>query len=407
MWIKDEGAGPRESAYCWGAGAGADWQDVMYEPRGDNLATLAFLWPAFAAASFSAMAGQAATQFAGLAVGPDEPATDEAKWQTQHSVALELETVRLRDFSVGMSGWPTLLCAPLASHSAAITDLAAGHSLVSALRGLGLERLFVTDWRSAGPEMRFLGIDNYLADLNVLVDTIGSPVDLVGLCQGGWMALIYAARFPAKVRKLVLAGAPVDIRAGSSTLTALAEISPLPLFHGLLRLGEGLVPGRKVMKFSGVQLVAADDIREVLQTGAPPGSTAFCELEATFRDWYARPLNLPARYFLDVVEKIYKGNQLAAGSFVALGRTIDLATVTTPMFLLAARDDELVAPGQLFAAAALVRTDPRDLRKETAPCRHVGLFMGRRTLEEEWPKVVRWLAETPVTRPGNIQTQAA
>ena len=123
--------------------------------------------------------------------------------------------------------------------------------------------------------MRFLGIDNYLADLNVLVDTIGSPVDLVGLCQGGWMALIYAARFPAKVRKLVLAGAPVDIRAGSSTLTALAEISPLPLFHGLLRLGEGSFPGRKVMKFSGVQLVASDDIREVLQTAAPPGSTAF------------------------------------------------------------------------------------------------------------------------------------
>ena len=29
---------------------------------------------------------------------------------------------------------------------------------------------------------------------------IGPPVDLVGLCQGGWMALVYAARFPGKVR---------------------------------------------------------------------------------------------------------------------------------------------------------------------------------------------------------------
>ena len=46
------------------------------------------------------------------------------------------------------------------------------------------------------------------------------------------------------------------------------------------------------------------------------------------------------------MEKIYKGNQLAAGSFVALGRTIDLATATTSMFLLAARDDELtLLPG--------------------------------------------------------------
>ena len=61
--------------------------------------------------------------------------------------------------------------------------------------------------------MRFLGIDDYLSALNVAVDQIGGKVDLVGLCQGGWMALVYAARFPAKVRKLVLAGAPVDIRA--------------------------------------------------------------------------------------------------------------------------------------------------------------------------------------------------
>ena len=60
--------------------------------------------------------------------------------------------------------------------------------------------------------MQFLGIDDYLADLNVLIDEIGAPVDLIGLCQGGWMALVYAARFPGKVRKLVLAGAPVDTR---------------------------------------------------------------------------------------------------------------------------------------------------------------------------------------------------
>jgi pimeloyl-ACP methyl ester carboxylesterase len=54
--------------------------------------------------------------------------------------------------------------------------------------------------------MRYLGIDDYLAHLNIMVDEIGIPVDLIGLCQGGWMVLVYAARFPGKVRKLVLAG---------------------------------------------------------------------------------------------------------------------------------------------------------------------------------------------------------
>jgi pimeloyl-ACP methyl ester carboxylesterase len=51
-------------------------------------------------------------------------------------------------------------------------------------------------------------IDSYLSDLNVAVDDIGPPVDLIGLCQGGWLSLVYAARFAGKVRRLVLAGAP-------------------------------------------------------------------------------------------------------------------------------------------------------------------------------------------------------
>jgi len=34
--------------------------------------------------------------------------------------------------------------------------------------------------------------DDYLAGLNVLVDHLGGLVDLVGLCQGGWLSLVYA-----------------------------------------------------------------------------------------------------------------------------------------------------------------------------------------------------------------------
>src|SRR6202022_584988 len=90
----------------------------------------------------------------------------------------------------------------------------------SGSRGAGIERLFVADWRSASADMRFLGIDEYLADLDVLVDHVGGLVDLVGLCQGGWLSLVYAGRFPAKVRKLVMAGAPVDIAAQQSGLSA-------------------------------------------------------------------------------------------------------------------------------------------------------------------------------------------
>ncbi len=140
-------------------------------------------------------------------------------WCTPHELPLELRTMDLRDFSISREGIATLLCAPFALHRATVADFAPGHSIVESLRNSGLGRVHVTDWHSAEPDMRFLSIDNYLADLNVTVDELKPPVDLVGLCQGGWLSLVYAARFPHKVRRLVLAGAPVDITAGISPIS--------------------------------------------------------------------------------------------------------------------------------------------------------------------------------------------
>src|SRR6516225_5281186 len=129
-------------------------------------------------------------------------------WASQNKISLELGTMCLRDFSTRNEGRATLICAPYALHGATIADFATGHSVVERLAQCGLSRLFVTEWQSATPDMRYFTIDNYLADLNVAVDEIGPPVDLIGLCQGGWLALVYAARFPNKVRRLVLVGSP-------------------------------------------------------------------------------------------------------------------------------------------------------------------------------------------------------
>ena len=119
--------------------------------------------------------------------------------------------------------------------NATVADFAPGHSVVEALCQGGLSRVFVTDWRSATPEIRYFSIDNYLADLNVAVDELGPPVDLIGLCQGGWLALVYAARFPKKVRRLVLVGAPIDIAAAESQLSRFVADVPLGMFDELVR----------------------------------------------------------------------------------------------------------------------------------------------------------------------------
>lgn len=372
----------------------------MYGLNSSQFAAMAFLWPALVAESASELASATARGFADLAIGP-QPPTREPQWTTPNRVALELPSVRLRDFSTSADGSPTLLCAPFALHQATITDFAPDHSLVAALRTAGIERIFVTDWRSASPDMRFLAIDNYLADLNVLVDELGGYVDLIGLCQGGWLALTYAALFPLKVRKLVLAGAPIDVAAGTSRLSRLAHDTPLAIFHELANLGGGRILGRHALRFWAPDPPNRETIHALLQSSRKPSSPAFRRLEARFRDWYGCTVDLPGTYYLQVVEQFFRENRLATGRFVALGRPVELSGLRIPLFLLAARDDDVVAGEQMFAIRKLVDRRRCAIDKAIAPCGHLGLFMGEKTLTDMWRKVADWLrSEERFRSPG-------
>jgi poly(3-hydroxyalkanoate) synthetase len=353
---------------------------------------MVFLWPALVAESTSELASAAAKELVNFAVGgAAHPSVREPRWATRNRVAIELPSLRLRDFSTASEGIPTLLCAPFALHGSNITDFALRHSLVEALQGAGISRLFVTDWRSANPDMRFLSIDNYLADLNVVVDALGGKVQLIGLCQGGWMALMYAGCFPAKVCKLVLAGAPVDIDAGNSRLSKLAHDTSMAIFRELVELGGGRILGQHALQFWSPKSPDRETIYALLQSSEALTSSNFGRLATRFRNWYASTVDLPGTYYLQVVEHLFKENRLATGRFVALGRRIDLSKVGCPLFLLAARDDDVVAPEQVFATERLVDGERSAVRKSVAPCEHLGMFMGKEILANVWPEIARWL----------------
>jgi poly(3-hydroxybutyrate) depolymerase len=363
----------------------------MREPPSPSIA---LLWPAFAALSVGNMASEFAEQWVRLAgVGEQSPDAAGPAWTTENQVVLELPTMRLRDFSLRTVGHPVVICAPFALHQATIADFAPGHSLIAALRAEGLSRLLLTQWRSATTQMQFFSIDTYLSDLNVVVDELGGRADLIGLCQGGWMALMFAARFPGKARKLVLAGAPIDVGAEESMLSRLATSVPLAAFQDLVRLGGGRILGAHALDLWGGQTLTSASIREVLQLPAHLVETRLADLEERFRDWYACTVDLPGQYYLEVVDWLFKQNLLAQSRFVALGHRIDLVDLRAPLFLLAARDDELIAPAQVFATARRVGTPACEIRAASASGPHLSLFLGAKTLQGEWADIARWLAD--------------
>jgi poly(3-hydroxyalkanoate) synthetase len=166
---------------------------------------------------------------------------------TPNTVRLDLRTMKLRDYGKA-NGIPTLVDAPHAGHTAMIADYHKGQSLIETLLANGLAHVALTDWKPATDDMKDFGIDKYLEEVLVVIDDLGGCVNLVGLCQGGWVSAMIAARFPEKVNSLVLAGAPIDADAGDGLIKRMAHASPMSFYEGLVALGGGLMKGKFLLQ---------------------------------------------------------------------------------------------------------------------------------------------------------------
>ena len=317
-------------------------------------------------------------------------------WATENRILVDLDTMRLRDFSTpgtGDEATPVLIDAPYAGHSSTIADFAKGQSLVETLLAGGLTRVLVTDWKSATEEMRDYDIDKYLTDIDAAVMAIGGRAHLVGLCQGGWMSAMYACRFPHKVASLVLAGAPIDTSAGNGPIKKMACQMPMAAYEEMVAsgggrmLGQYMLAGWKNMHPGEQYLGKFIDLYEHIE------DRNYIKRTETFERWYENPIDLPGAYYLQAIKLLFKENRFATGEFVALGQTLSLKSVTCPAYLLAGEADDITTKEQVFAAEHLLGTPGASISKSLVPGGHIGLFMGMRTLKEAWPRIARWIGE--------------
>ncbi|OOY17487.1 alpha/beta fold hydrolase [Thioclava sp. DLFJ4-1] len=313
------------------------------------------------------------------------------KWATKNDVLLDLDTMRLRDFGGTGDGIPVIVDAPYAGHSSTIADYAKGQSLIETLLDAGLGRVLCTDWKSATSEMRDFDIDKYLAEINVAVDELGGRVMLVGLCQGGWMSAMYAARFPEKIAGLVLAGSPIDTDAGHGPIRKLAHEMPLSAYQEMVEAGEGRMPGRFML--TGWKNMHADQqyFGKFVDLYEHIDDRNFMKRTERFESWYENPIDLPGRYYLQAIDLLFKQNLFAKGEFVGLGRKLDLDAITCPAFLLAGKADDITTREQVFAAETLLGTPRKDIVSRLVEGGHIGLFMGSHTLSNVWPEIGQWL----------------
>ena len=309
-------------------------------------------------------------------------------WTSANTIVRDLATMRVREFGTGGTGPGVILIAPFALHTATIADLAPGHSVIEALQRAGITRIWLTEWRSADATRRHQSIDACLADLNVVVDDFGAPAPLAGLCQGGMLAAIYAARFPDKVDRLAMIGAPIDVAAAPSVLTETVTQTPPSSVEAMLAQGDGLVRGRLMMDLWPSANAGDEALAAILQRRDVPPA-----LRARYLSWNEDVVDLPGAFYRETVEWIFRENRLAEGNFPALGQEVGISAIRCPLFLVAAADDEIVSPPQLLSIASRVASTPADIVARTVQGPHLILFIVLYILRTTWPEIAAFLSQ--------------
>ena len=315
---------------------------------------------------------------------------------TLNTVRLDLRTMKLREYG-RPGGVPTLVDAPHAGHTAMIADYHKGQSLIETLLAHGIGHVALTDWKPATNDMKDLEIDNYLAEVVVAIDDLGGRVNLVGLCQGGWMSAMIAARFPGKVNSLVLAGSPIDMDAGNGPIKRMVHASPMSFYEELVELGGGLMKGKFMLQGWKNMHPEHHYFQDQIDLYEHIDDPAYLRKEETFASWYENPIDLPGRWYLQVIGQLFKENRLVKGTFVGLGRRLSLKNIACPVYLLAGDSDDITTREQVFDAERYLGTPKDDIQKKVVPGGHIGLFMGLRTLNDAWPAIAQWITTRSAT----------
>jgi poly(3-hydroxybutyrate) depolymerase len=326
------------------------------------------------------------------------------RWASAPAVVRESPLARLRDFSADEPAKvvPTLVVPPQAGHDSCIVDYSAAQSQMQTIRNAGLERLYALDWLEATQSTKDATITDYLAEVDAAVEhaSPGGAVNLVGDCQGGWLATIYAALHPERVNTLTIAGAPIDFHAGDAVIhdgvRALAA-DGLPFHRSLVALGGGVLKGELLV--SGFIVIKPEnEMAKQLQLVANIRDRRHVARYRAFEDWFKHPHDIPGAFYLWIIEHLFRDNELIRGALTIDGTAVDLRRIACPVNLLAGATDHITPPEQVFALAGAVSTPPELVTRATTSGGHLGLFMGTEALREHWPVVLASVLEH--SRPG-------
>ncbi|HSL80975.1 MAG TPA: alpha/beta fold hydrolase [Pseudolabrys sp.] len=255
--------------------------------------------------------------------------------------------------------------------------------------------VYLLEWMPASRQTAGTGIEECAFAIAECIRQISNKLAdrkpfLIGHSLGGTLAAIYAAMAPESVGALVLLGAPLCFRPGTSqfrdTLVSLvppdfSEADPFP--GSLLSHMSALAsPGTFIWSRLMDAALSIPDARAR-------------DIHARVERWALDEVPLPGKLVRQIITELYRENRLCRGALRVGGALIGPSALAVPTLAAVNVADE-VAP--LASVQPFVDAMPtKDIRviehagEVGVGLQHLGILIGREALAEVWPEIISWM----------------
>jgi len=313
--------------------------------------------------------------------------------QTPYEIVYESDRVKLKHYKPAEVKFnaPLFVCYAMVNRETML-DLQSSRSVVQTFLNAGLE-VYMIDWGYPTRKDRYLTLDDHVNGyMDEMIDFVlerhGVPhVNLMGICMGGTLCVMYAALHPEKVKNLVTTVTPADFDTDRGLLNVWAK----SLDADALVDAYGNIPG-DVLNVAFLLLNPARLlIDKYVGFVENVHEKDFVENFVRMEKWIFDSPDIPAETFREFIKKLYHENLLIKNKMTLGGELVDLNNITMPVLNIYARLDHLVPYTSSEKLLEYVgSTDKTDVCLNTG---HIGIYVSSKMQQEFAPRILSWLSK--------------
>lgn len=269
-------------------------------------------------------------------------------------------------------------------------DIQPDRSYIKNLLDSGLD-VYLIDWGYPTQGDRFLSMDDYVNGyINNCVDFIRKKnriekINILSICQGGTLSVIYSSLFPNKVKNLVTHVTPIDFSTNDGLLFRWSREMD---FDKLVEGNHGLIPGDFLNQgFDMLKPMMKVQKQQTLSNSLEDKDKLMNFLR--MEKWISESPDQAGECFRQFMKELYQQNRLIKGELEVGGKKVNLKNLTSPLLNIYATEDHLVPPAATIPLNDHVGSKDKELYSFKGG--HIGVFVGSKSQKELAPAVTAWL----------------